>query len=132
VLTFERDPEFAEVARENMNTADVADAVEVRSGDVTDHLDDLGPFDAVTLDTEDAPSVVERAPDLLARGGFVAVYSPFVEDTREVARTADEVGLGSVRTLETIEREMDFDDRGSRPSTAGVGHTGYLTVARRD
>jgi len=132
VLTFERDPEFAEVARENMATADVAETVAVRAGDVTDHLDDLGPFDVVTLDTEDAPAVVERAPDLLARGGFVAVYSPFVEDTREVARTADEVGLGSVRTLETIEREMDFDDRGSRPSTAGVGHTGYLTVARRD
>jgi len=26
---------------------------------------------------------------------------------------------------------MDFDDRGSRPSTGGVGHTGYLTFARR-
>jgi tRNA (adenine57-N1/adenine58-N1)-methyltransferase len=25
---------------------------------------------------------------------------------------------------------MDFDDRGSRPSTAGVGHTGYLVFAR--
>jgi tRNA (adenine57-N1/adenine58-N1)-methyltransferase len=132
VLTFERDPEFAEVARGNMETADVADAVAVRADDVTDHLDDLGPFDVVTLDTADAPTVIERAPDLLARGGFVAVYSPFVEDTREVARTAEEVGLGAVRTLETIEREMDFDDRGSRPSTAGVGHTGYLTVARRD
>jgi len=131
VLTFERDPDFAEVARGNMDTADVADAVEVRAGDVTDHVDDLGRFDVITLDTEDAPAVVERTPDLLARGGFVAVYSPFVEDTREVARTAREVGLADVRTLETIEREMDFDDRGSRPSTAGVGHTGYLTVARR-
>ena len=132
VLTFERDPEFAAVARDNMATANVADAVEVRAGDVTDHVEDLGEFDVVTLDTEDAPAVVERAPDLLARGGYVAVYSPFVEDTREVARTAREVGLANVRTLETIEREMDFDDRGSRPSTAGVGHTGYLTVARRE
>ena len=132
VLTFERDPEFAGVARDNMATANVADAVEVRAGDVTDHVEDLGEFDVVTLDTEDAPAVVERAPDLLARGGYVAVYSPFVEDTREVARTAREVGLANVRTLETIEREMDFDDRGSRPATAGVGHTGYLTVARRE
>jgi tRNA (adenine57-N1/adenine58-N1)-methyltransferase len=132
VLTFERDPEFAGVARDNMATANVADAVEVRAGDVTDHVEDLGEFDVITLDTEDAPAVVERAPDLLARGGYVAVYSPFVEDTREVARTAREVGLANVRTLETIEREMDFDDRGSRPSTAGVGHTGYLTVARRE
>jgi tRNA (adenine57-N1/adenine58-N1)-methyltransferase len=38
------------------------------------------------------------------------------------------VGL---ETYETIQRRMDFDDRGSRPSTAGVGHTGYLTFARR-
>jgi tRNA (adenine57-N1/adenine58-N1)-methyltransferase len=132
VLTFERDPEFAAVARDNMATANVADAVEVRAGDVTDHVEDLGEFDVITLDTEDAPAVVERAPDLLARGGYVAVYSPFVEDTREVARTAREVGLANVRTLETIEREMDFDDRGSRPATAGIGHTGYLTVARRE
>jgi tRNA (adenine57-N1/adenine58-N1)-methyltransferase len=25
---------------------------------------------------------------------------------------------------------MDFGERGSRPSTAGVGHTGYLLFAR--
>ncbi|WP_135533570.1 methyltransferase domain-containing protein [Halostella pelagica] len=132
VLTFERDAEFATVARENMETADVGDCVDVRTGDVTDVLDDLGQFDVITLDTEDAPAVVEHAPDLLVRGGFIVVYSPFVEDTREVAMTAREVGLADVRTLETIDREMDFDDRGSRPSTSPVGHTGYLTIARRE
>jgi tRNA (adenine57-N1/adenine58-N1)-methyltransferase len=132
VLTFERDPEFADVARENMDTADVADRVDVRTGDVTDSVDDLGRFDVITLDTEDAPAVVERAPELLVRGGFLVVYSPFVEDTREVAMTARAVGLANVRTIETIDREMDFDDRGSRPSTSPVGHTGYLTIARRE
>jgi len=35
-----------------------------------------------------------------------------------------------VTTHETIQRRMKFDDRGSRPDTRGVGHTGYLTVAR--
>ncbi|MFB6309030.1 MAG: methyltransferase domain-containing protein [Haloarculaceae archaeon] len=139
VTTYEYDPDFAEVARENMALADVADRVDVRSGDVTDDLDDLvaddtgdvtDGFDVVTLDTEDAPAVVERAPDLLVAGGCLAVYSPFVEQTREVVRAAREAGLGNVECVETIQREMDFDDRGSRPSTAGVGHTGYLTFAR--
>lgn len=135
VTTFEQDPEFAEVARENMALADVAESVDVRAGDVTDAIDDteeeLTEFDVVTLDTADAAEVVARAPDLLVRGGFVAVYSPFVEQTREAVAAADEAGLTDVRTLETIQRRMDFDDRGSRPSTAGVGHTGYLTFARR-
>ncbi|MFB6073878.1 MAG: methyltransferase domain-containing protein [Haloarculaceae archaeon] len=133
VTSYERDADFAETARENMRLAGVTDAVEVRDGDVTADLDALAgdPFDAVTLDTEDAPRVVERAPDLLVPGGALAVYSPFVEAARETAETARTVGLEHVETVETIQREMDFDDRGSRPSTKGVGHTGYLTFARR-
>ncbi|RLM44560.1 methyltransferase domain-containing protein [Haloarcula sp. Atlit-47R] len=131
VVTYEQDPEFAEVARQNMAVAGVADTVEVRTGDITDDLDELSGFDVLTLDTEDAPTVVERTPTLLERGGSLAVYSPFVENTREVVETATEVGLDGVETLDTIQREMDFDDRGSRPSTGGVGHTGYLTFARR-
>jgi len=133
VVTYERDPEFAEVARENMALAGVGEAVEVRAGDVTEDLDDLaadGVFDLLTLDTEDAPAVVERAHELLARGGFVAVYSPFVEATSEVVRTARDAGLDGVESLETIQREMDVGERGTRPSTAGVGHTGYLTFGR--
>jgi tRNA (adenine57-N1/adenine58-N1)-methyltransferase len=133
VTTYERDPEFAEVARENVRVAGVTDRVEVRTGDLTDDLDALadGSWDLLTLDTGDAPAVVERAPDLLAPGAFVAVYAPFVESARAAAEAAREAGFAGVETRETIGREMTFDDRGSRPSTAGVGHTGYLTFARR-
>ncbi|WP_373190105.1 tRNA (adenine-N1)-methyltransferase [Halolamina sp.] len=134
VTTYETDPEFAEVARGNMELAGVEDAVDVRAGDVTEALDDLTAgegFDVVTLDTADAPSVVEHAGDLLVDGGFVSVYSPFVEAVRETTEAAREAGLTDIRTFETIQRRMDVGDRGTRPSTAGVGHTGYLTFARQ-
>ena len=132
VVTYERDPDFADVARENMELAGVADRVDVRTGDLTDDLDSLdGSFDLLTLDTEDAPTVVERAPELLVSGGFLAVYSPFVEGTRAAHLAAEEAGLTEIETFETIQRRMDFGERGSRPSTAGVGHTGYLLFARQ-
>ena len=132
VTTYERDPDFADVARENMAMAGVDDAVDVRTGDVTADLDALVDenFDVVTLDTGDAAAVVERAPDLLVPGGFLAVYSPFVEQAREAIQTAHEVGLQDAETLETIQRSLDVSERGTRPSTRGVGHTGYLTFAR--
>ncbi|EMA47870.1 tRNA (adenine-N1)-methyltransferase [Halococcus saccharolyticus] len=144
VVTYEQDPEFADVARENMALAGVAGAppgdgtesapepgsAAVRAGDARDALDELSGFDLVTLDTADAPTIVEHAPDLLVPGGFLAVYSPFVEDSRAVVESAREAGL-AVETYETIQREMDFDERGTRPSTAGVGHTGYLVFGRR-
>jgi len=134
VTTYERDAEFAEVARDNMEVAGVADSVDVRTGDITAEIDDLAagePFDLLTLDTEDAPEVVASAADLLAPGGFLAVYAPFVENARAAAESAREAGLSAIETIETIQREMTFDERGTRPSTAGVGHTGYLTFARR-
>lgn len=133
VTTYEANPDFAEVARQNMVLGGVEDRVEVRAGDVTEELDDLAegePFDVITLDTGDAADVVARAPDLLVPGGFIAIYCPFVETLREVVMAAREVGLSDIRTMETIQRRMDVDDRGTRPSTAGVGHTGYLTFAR--
>jgi len=132
VVTYEQDSAFAEVARENMRLAEVEDTVDVRTGDVRDELDELASegFDLLTLDTEDAPEVVRHAPDLLVSGGFAVVYSPFVEGSRAAAEAAREAGLTDVTTHETIQREMQFDERGSRPDTRGVGHTGFLTVAR--
>ncbi|AGN02099.1 tRNA(1-methyladenosine) methyltransferase-like methyltransferase [Salinarchaeum sp. Harcht-Bsk1] len=143
VLTYERDEGFAENARENFERADLADAVEVRAGDLTDEIDSLleegtaddgdasVPFDVLTLDTQDAPAVVERSPELLVEGGALAVYSPFVEATREVVEAARAAGLREIRARETIQRDLDVDERGTRPSTRGVGHTGYLVFARR-
>lgn len=129
VTTYEQDPEFAAVARENMAIAGVTDRVEVRTGDVTDDLGALSGFDVLTLDTRDAPAVISRADELLVDGGFLAAYSPFVEATREVVEIARET-LTDVRAVETIQRELDVDDRGTRPSTGPVGHTGYLAFAR--
>jgi tRNA (adenine57-N1/adenine58-N1)-methyltransferase len=133
VTSYEIDSEFADVARKNMRLAGVAERVDVRTDDLTERLDDAaeaGPFDALTLDTGDAPEIVAAASELLAPGGYVAVYSPFVENSRATVDAAREAGLVDIETVETIQREMDFGDRGSRPSAAGVGHTGYLTFAR--
>ncbi|WP_122090546.1 methyltransferase domain-containing protein [Halalkalicoccus subterraneus] len=129
VLTYERNSDFAEVARENVALGGVAENVTVQTGDLTDEIGELSGFDALTLDTEDASAVVARADELLVPGGFLAVYSPFVEATRDVVETARE-GLSDVRAVETVQRELDVDSRGTRPSTGPVGHSGYLVFAR--
>jgi len=77
------------------------------------------------------PRSLLSAGELLAAGGYLAVYSPFVENSRATVAAAEAAGLSDIETIETIQRELTVDDRGTRPSTAGVGHTGYLTFARR-
>lgn len=134
VISYERNEEFAQVARENMELADVSDVVTVRTADAVDEIDTLlgePPFTTITLDTQNAASIIESVPDLLDVGGFLATYSPFVESAREAASVARDVGLSDVTTWETIQRRMDFDERGSRPTTGPVGHTGYILIARK-
>lgn len=157
VLTVEQDPAFAATARQNMASAGVTDRVTVVDGDaaavlgacetegnksdgdesatdgetsaIRDAVFDGEPADGLTLDTGDAAKLVRRAPDWLHDDGVVAAYLPFVEDARETAAAARDVGI-AVETHETIARPMQFDDRGSRPGTGGVGHTGYLVTGR--
>lgn len=133
VESFERNDDFAAVARENMALAEVTDNVTIRAEDVVDAAPSLASeFDVITLDMENAPAIVEQANQLLTPGGALGVYSPFVEAAKAVVTAAEETGLSDIVTYETIQREMDFDDRGSRPTTRGVGHTGYLTFAHRE
>ncbi len=129
VVTYERTPEAAELAMENIEIAGVEDSVTIREGDAcTVSLQDR--FDVLTLDTGDAPTLAARSPDLLVPGGVIAAYNPFIEEARAVVNALDEAGLRQISTIEPFHREMEFGDRGSRPATAPVGHTGYLTTAR--
>ena len=132
VLTYERDAEAAMVARENFAMAGVAERIEVREGDARRAIEDeqVAPVDVITLDTGDAPALAARADNLLVSGGCLAAYSPFVETTREIVKAAREE-LADVRAFDTIQRTLDIDDRGTRPSTRPVGHTGYLIVGRK-
>lgn len=129
VTTVERDEAAAELARANLEAAGVAERITLHEGDATE-LDLEGPFDAMTLDTGDAAALAASAPERLRPGGTIGAYCPFVEDTRRVVEVLREGPMGSIRTIEPFHREMDFGDRGSRPATAPVGHTGYLTTAR--
>jgi len=36
-----------------------------------------------------------------------------------------------IRTVEVIERELEVRETGTRPSFAPLGHTGYITTARK-
>ena len=132
VTTFERNPEAAELARENFSMVGLDNAVTVKTGDVRERIEEetIAPVDVVTLDTQDAPAVIESIEELLVPGGYLAVYSPFVEDARAVVEGARK-SLTDVRSVETLQRELDVDERGTRPSTRPVGHSGYLTFGRR-
>ena len=130
VVSYEIREDFAEVARVNIQRAGLTN-VDIRCGNIVEaiqHLDEK--FNVMILDTQDASAVVPYVRDVLAPGGFLVTYSPFIEQTGAIRKAIDEVGFFEVRTIECIEREMSFSEKGSRPATIRVGHTGYISIAR--
>ncbi|VVB85449.1 tRNA (adenine(57)-N(1)/adenine(58)-N(1))-methyltransferase TrmI [uncultured archaeon] len=130
VVTYEIREEFVEIALQNFALAGLAN-IELRHGDITVEIQGLDEkFDVITLDTMDASKAIPYVPRVINPGGFLAVYSPFFEQAKEVREAIEKTGFAEVTTIELIEREIAFTGRGTRPSTSRVGHTGFITIAR--
>jgi tRNA (adenine57-N1/adenine58-N1)-methyltransferase len=125
VKTYEVRPEFSALAQKNISEAKLANVETVAE----DFLSATGLFDIVHLDMQIQPEHVAHAYSLLKSGGYLACYTPFLEQMAIVVDTASGLFL-EVHTHELIEREMTRSKRGTRPSTS-VCHSGYVTIARK-
>ncbi|MDG6242851.1 MAG: tRNA (adenine-N1)-methyltransferase [Methanolobus sp.] len=130
VVTYEIREEFLEVARKNVESAGLNN-VELRCGDIVEEVGKLDEkFDVITLDSQNTKDVIAHVKDVLYPGGFLATYSPFFEQTKEIRDAMEAEQFYDVMTIECTEREISFSSRGTRPSTSKVGHTGFITIAR--
>ncbi|MGD8632047.1 MAG: O-methyltransferase [Anaerolineales bacterium] len=80
LLTVERDPERAGLARENLERVGLADRVEVRVGDahaLQSELSAEGPFDLIFIDAEKEgyPDYYKWAVENLRAGGILAAHN---------------------------------------------------------
>lgn len=129
VYSYEIREDFARLARENIQRAGLSEYVEVLNRDIAEGIDVEASL--VTLDMDRPWRAVPAASRALRPGGFIAVYTPYVEQARRVREALKEAGFKAAETVELIQRGMDFRAQGTRPKTARVGHTGYLTFARK-
>jgi len=125
VRTYEVRPEFSALALKNINEAKLRNVETVAA----DFLSADGMFDVVHLDMQIQPEHIVHAQSLLKSGGYLACYTPFLEQMAIVVDSASEL-FSEVHTHELIEREMTRSKRGTRPSTS-ICHSGYITIARK-
>lgn len=132
VVVQELRQEFADVGRKNAERAGLAAGLEIHLGDLPMGVAPgvKGPFDAVVLDQPEPWKGLPHLVPLLAAGCTVACYTPQVSQMEETSRTLTRLGFASVRQMELIERSWEVKERGSRPSFEGLGHTGFLVLAR--
>ncbi|HKZ41519.1 MAG TPA: tRNA methyltransferase, partial [Candidatus Hodarchaeales archaeon] len=86
--------------------------------------------DAVFLDMKYAEMVVKSAYGALRPGGWLVVYSPYIEQVKAVRAAMERKDFSKPKTVENIVREWDVRSH-TLPARSGIMHTGFLTFARK-
>jgi tRNA (adenine57-N1/adenine58-N1)-methyltransferase len=133
IVGYELREDFAARAKENVTATLGPDApyrIEIR--DVTEGIDER-ELDRILLDMPEPHKVIEGAATALRPGGILLAYLPTINQTALLrqALDAEDTPFGLSETQEIMRRTWHVEARSVRPDHRMVGHTGFLTTARR-
>jgi len=128
IYSYEIREDFSEIARRNVEKFGLTN-IQIKNKDVTEGIDEED-IDIIFLDIPKPWDVVEHAKKALKTGGYIATYTPYIEQIQILHKVLKKFEFSDLNTVECILREIEVKAKGTRPKTRAVGHTGYLTFAR--
>jgi tRNA (adenine57-N1/adenine58-N1)-methyltransferase catalytic subunit len=131
VTSYDRRADFLEVARRNVAQAGYSEVVRFVERDVAVEGFDESQLDGIVLDVPEPWAILEAARSALAVGGAVATYTPTYNQLERTVRALRSLGFEEVRSIELLERSLHVGEGGTRPEFDMLGHTAFLTGARR-
>ena len=130
IISYDNREEFIDHAFKNIKTAELDSLVETKLKDVTEGIDEKN-LDAIILDMPNPWDAVKHAFKSLKPGGYLCCYSPLSTQVQKNVEEIKKYNFIEIKTFENIQREIVVSENGMRPSFNMLGHTGYLTFARK-
>ena len=130
VVSYEKRNDHFLIASRNMERAGLSEVVTIKEKDISEGIDE-NELDLITLDMPDTSMMVAIAFDALKPGGWLVSYVPGIEQMRMFALKCERAGFRRIENFESMLRSMLVKERGTRPQTKGLLHTGYLSFAQK-
>jgi tRNA (adenine57-N1/adenine58-N1)-methyltransferase len=105
--------------------------LELREGDVAEVAGTGERFDRLVMDLPEPWRLLDAAAAVLEPGGVLCAYLPTTVQVQTLVLALEERRFRHVETFELLRRSWHVSSRSVRPDHRMVGHTGFLTVARR-
>lgn len=130
IYSFEARPEFLKVAKKNLEKMGLLQYVTLAEKDAKEGLD-VKDADVGIVDVGDPWSLVKPFSESLAPSGVLAAVSPTMNQVEKLVAELLAQGFVDVESMELILRGLEARPNMTRPSMMMVGHTAYLTFARK-
>jgi tRNA (adenine57-N1/adenine58-N1)-methyltransferase len=130
VISYDTRQDFIDHAMKNLKMANLDRYVKTKLKDITRGIDEKN-LDAIILDVPNPWEAVYHSFKALKVGGYLCTYSPLISQVENTIYEIKKYNFIEVKTFENIQREMIVSEFGTRPSFDMLGHTGYLTFARK-
>jgi tRNA (adenine57-N1/adenine58-N1)-methyltransferase len=132
VTSYELREEFIERARKNIQLlVGEPTNLEIKQRDIYEGIEEQG-IDRIILDIPEPWQVVKHAAESLLPGGIFVSYLPTIIQVKTlVDALREDRRFVSIQTMETLFRDWHIEGLSVRPCHRMVGHTGFLTLARK-
>lgn len=135
VYSYELREEFLKKARKTLSRAGLEYFVELKNQDIIEGIDEKN-VDSIVLDLPTPWDVVPVARVALKAEGTFASLSPTISQVQNTVNSLKQHGFGDINTFELLLRPWKISVKkgtfeATRPRTQMVGHSGFLTFARK-
>jgi tRNA (adenine57-N1/adenine58-N1)-methyltransferase len=130
VITYEIRNDFIETVKHNIEFFGLRN-IKIKNKDIYKGTDEKN-IDLVVLDLAEPWKAIDSAKKALKIGSFLVSYSPSITQTTDFVNEVNkDENFIHVKTSEVIEREWEIDGRKVRPRSQAIGHSGFISFARK-
>ena len=130
VVTYEKRPEFQNLARKNLEHLGLESRVEFKLGDIGAGISETN-MDACFLDLPNPWDYVRQVRSALKPGGFFCNLVPTFNQVERLLYVMRREHFAFVEVCELLLRYYKPEPTRLRPTDRMVAHTGFLTFGRR-
>ena len=130
IISYDYRQEFIEHAQLNLKQAGLLSQVVIKNQDITKGINEKN-LDAIILDIPNPWDTISHVWNALRIGGYFCAYTPLISQMEQTYHHLIAHPFIGINCQEQLHRKMIVAAHGTRPDFNMLGHTGYLTFARK-
>ncbi len=130
VYSYDNREEFIELARKNLEKANLSKFVVFQKRDISEGFYVEG-VDAVFLDLPEPWEAVPHAVKALKNSGILLSLSPTFNQLEKTEIAMEKAGFGFIESFEILMRKILARENRTRPYERMVSHTGFIIMGRK-